>query len=134
MKFTSLLYSFLTKNRIVLPVGITILTLITLFLTLIPADVMGENKLWDYDKLGHMVLFGSWCLSVGLYYQISYPPVKLWVVFGSGVFFGLMIELLQHYLPVRRHGDPIDFIFDILGCLAAIWILHKVRQIDDSSS
>ena len=127
MNISSSIYSFLSKNSYLLPIGVITLTLGMLLLTLLPADVMGQNKLWSYDKLGHAVLFGSWSLSVGLYYQIhKSKTVKLWIIFASGTIFGLLIEILQYALPVNRQGDPVDFLFDLLGCLIAIWILKTI--------
>ncbi|MDZ7658357.1 VanZ family protein [Fodinibius sp.] len=127
MNISSSIYSFLSDHSYLLPIGVITLTLGMLLLTLLPADVMGQNKLWSYDKLGHAVLFGSWSLSVGLYYQIHKSKrVKLWIIFASGTTFGLLIEILQHTLPVNRQGDPIDFLFDVLGCLIAIWVLKTI--------
>jgi len=127
MKISSTIYSFLSKHSYLLPAGVITLTLGMLLLTLLPADTMGENQLWEYDKLGHAILFGSWSLSVGLYYQIhKSKAVKLWIIFVSGTAFGLLIEVLQHVLPVNRQGDPVDFLFDVLGCLVAIWLLKTI--------
>jgi glycopeptide antibiotics resistance protein len=107
------------------------LTLITLLLTLVPTDALGNSKLWSYDKLGHMILFGSWSFILGLYFQIrKSSSVNLWVIFASGATFGLLIEILQHLLPLKRQGDPVDLLFDILGCLAAIWILYRIQPRD----
>jgi Na+/H+-dicarboxylate symporter len=128
MKFASSLYSFLSNNRYLLPLGVVGITLAMLLLTLLPSDFMGSNKLWSYDKLGHAVLFGSWCLMVGLYYQISYSgTLSPWTIFASGAVLGLLIEILQYLLPLNRHADPIDFLFDVIGCLAAVWILNKIK-------
>ena len=127
MNISSSIYSFLSDHSYLLPIGLISLTLGMLLLTLLPADVMGENQLWSYDKLGHAVLFGSWSLTVGLYYQIRKgKAVKLWIIFTSGTAFGLLIEVLQYVLPVNRQGDPVDFLFDLLGCLVAIWILRTI--------
>lgn len=127
MNISDSIYSFLRDHSYLLPLGVITLTLGMLLLTLLPADVMGENKLWSYDKLGHAVLFGSWSLSVGLYYQIrKSKTVKLWIIFASGTTFGLLIEVLQYTLPVNRQGDPVDFFFDVLGCLVAVWLLKTI--------
>jgi len=127
MNIFSSIYSFLSDHSYLLPIGVITLTLGMLLLTLLPADVMGENQLWSYDKLGHAVLFGSWSLSVGLYYQIhKSKAVKLWIIFASGTTFGLLIEILQYALPVNRQGDPVDFLFDLLGCLIAIGVLKAI--------
>lgn len=128
MKFISSLYSFLSRNSYLLPLGVITLTIIMLLLTLLPSDFMGDNKLWSYDKLGHTVLFAAWCLFVGLYYQISMSiTVKLWVIFVSGISFGLLIEILQYTLPVNRSAEPMDFLFDALGCLIAVWLLKIIH-------
>lgn len=127
MNFASSLYSFFAKNSYLLPLGIISLTLVTLALTLMPTEVMVDSKLWSYDKVGHMILFGSWSLILGLYFVIRRSsPVNLWIIFASGSAFGLLIEILQQVLPLQRQGDPIDFLFDVLGCLVAIWILNKI--------
>lgn len=127
MNISASIYSFLSDHSYLLPIGVITLTLGMLLLTLLPADAMGENKLWSYDKLGHAVLFGSWTLSLGLYYQIhKSKAVKLWVIFASGTAFGLLIEVLQYALPVNRQGDPVDFLFDVLGCLIAIGLLKTI--------
>lgn len=127
MNFTSSVYSFFARHSYLLPLGIVSLTLATLALTLMPTDAMIESKLWSYDKLGHMVLFGSWSFTLGLYFEIRKSvSVNLWIVFASGSVFGLLIEILQHVLPLQRQGDPVDFLFDILGCLAAIWLLKQI--------
>lgn len=129
MKLFASLYSFLSKNSFLLPLGVFSLTLILLLLTLLPSNFIGNNKLWSYDKLGHAILFFSWCLFLGLYYQISRStPVKPWVIFVSGVTFGFIIEILQHILPLNRHADPMDFLFDVIGCLIAAWILKIIQQ------
>lgn len=125
MKFISI-YSFLARNSFIFPLLIVGLTFLMLGLTLMPTDVLGDNKIWNYDKLGHMVLFGGWTLTLGLYNQIgNFPIPKLnkWSIGGLGITFGLLIEVLQYALPLNRHADPVDFAFDILGCLLAIWIL-----------
>ncbi|PAU94372.1 hypothetical protein CK503_06090 [Aliifodinibius salipaludis] len=127
MNISASIYSFLSDHSYLLPIGIITLTAGMLLLTLLPAGAMGENKLWSYDKLGHAVLFGSWTLSLGLYYQIHKSKVvKLWVIFASGTAFGLLIEVLQYALPVNRQGDPVDFLFDLLGCLIAIGLLKTI--------
>lgn len=128
MKIASPLYSFLSRNSYLLPLGVFILTLVMLLLTLLPTEVMGDSKLWSYDKLGHMVLFGSWSFVLGLYFQIrKSTPVNLWVIFACGTTFGLLIEILQYLLPLKRQADSADFLFDVIGCLAAIWMLYKIR-------
>lgn len=135
MKLITSLYSFLSRNSFLLPLGVITLTITMLALTLLPSNFMGHTALWDYDKLGHMALFTSWCLTVGLYYQISREmPVKPWFIFASGITFGLLIEILQSALPLNRHADPVDFLFDAFGCLLAVWILNIIQPKETKNS
>ncbi|MGM0546383.1 MAG: VanZ family protein [Bacteroidota bacterium] len=127
MKLTDAIYNFLSRHSYLLPIGVAGLTIGMLLLTLLPSETLGDNKLWSYDKLGHAVLFGSWSLALGLYYQIhKAKPLKPWIVFTSGALFGLLIEILQYALPVNRQGDPADFLFDVIGCLIAVFILKVI--------
>lgn len=125
MKFANIIYSFLSKHSYLLPIGVIALTAGMLFFTLLPANYLGQNQLWSFDKLGHAVLFGSWTLVVGLYFFIRKNIfVNPWTIFMVGVSLGLLIEILQYSLPVNRHADPIDFLFDVIGCLVTVWLLH----------
>lgn len=120
------IYSFLSDNLFLLPLGIISLTLVTLLLTLMPSDFLGESQLWSFDKLGHILMFGSWTFTLGLYMQLSTTPnINVWGIFSIGVSFGLLIEVLQHVLPLNRHADPFDFLVDVLGCLLAVWLLKQ---------
>jgi len=123
---TNSVYSFLSENSYLMPLGIFVLTLLMLGLTLFPADFLGKSKIWSYDKLGHMALFGSWTYILGLYHHFNWKATtNLWVIFFIGVGFGLLIEILQYTLPLNRHGDFADLAFDALGCLIAVGALHK---------
>lgn len=128
MKFVTSIYSFLSDNSYLLPIGVILITLVLLYLTLVPSNMLGHYTVWSYDKLGHMLLFGSWCISVGLYYQIrKTSPASPWFIFFSGAIFGLLIEVLQYSLPFQRDPDPFDFLFDVIGCLIAVWVLKKTQ-------
>lgn len=126
MKLNSV-YTFLERNSYLFPLSLILITLVTLALTLFPADMMGSTSVWDYDKLGHLILFGGWTYSLGLYNQItgiSSVTIKSWMIAALGILFGLTIEVLQYALPVHRHADPMDLLADIIGCLIAIWLLR----------
>lgn len=118
-------YSFLQNNSYLLPLGIFALTVITLALTLIPAGMLSHNQIFSYDKLGHMLLFGSWTLLLGIYHSIAYTNnTNLLVIFLLGISFGIFIEILQYSLPfLNRHADIYDILFDAIGCLLAVWVL-----------
>lgn len=122
------LYSFLNKNSFLLPSGIISLTIITLALTLMPADMLSDNKIWSYDKLGHLFLFGTWTLLLGLYHSISkLRNINFAIIFSIGLGFGILIEVLQYSLPsLNRHADVFDVVFDSIGCLLALLLLKII--------
>jgi len=122
----SLIFNYLSSNRHILLLLIGTLTLITLFLTLIPSDKLISSNIWTYDKLGHLLMFGSWTYLFGIYqYTSSYDNLNLLTIFLVGVSFGLVVELLQYLLPVNRNADLFDIAFDSLGSLIAVLILKK---------
>lgn len=117
---------FLTKHQYLLPAGISLLTLLMLVLMLIPSNMLGTSQLWSYDKIGHLILFGSWTYTLGLYGFIkSKNRPNMLVLFAAGVAFGVFIEFLQYFLPVNRSAEPYDLLFDALGCLIAVILLIK---------
>jgi len=123
MKLTSL-YSFLSENKYLVPIGIACITVVLLYLTLAPSNMLGHSKIWNYDKLGHFLMFGSWTFCVGLYSYINSKSTSgLWVIFIVGVLFGALIEFLQYVMPFHRDPDIYDLLFDTLGCVGAVWLL-----------
>lgn len=125
---SNVIYSFLSRNSYLLTLGIIVLTLLMLALTLLPAETFSHHEIWSYDKIGHLLLFGSWTLLLGLYHNISRAGnTNFWVIFLIGTSFGILIELLQHSLPsLNRHADIVDVIFDTIGCLLAIGLLKII--------
>src|SRR5680860_191977 len=109
--------TYLSKRRYLLVIGIILVTLITLILTLLPVDNVLPAKIWSYDKLGHLFMFGGWTFLVGYYRFISKPQaINLFSIFFIGVFFGVAVEGLQYIMPFHRDADLFDIAFDALGC------------------
>lgn len=104
-----------------------LITALALLLTLIPAENIPRSRILSYDKLGHILLFGSWTYLLGLYSTLRNPTkTSLWKIFTLGVIFGGSIELLQEILPVNRQGDIVDFYVDALGAVLAIILLKLI--------
>ena len=118
------LISYLRARPYLILWGVVGITIAALLLTLIPADYLSKSSIWSYDKLGHLLLFGSWTYLLGLYVIIEYPAKhNLWKIFSLGVLFGGAIEILQYLLPVNRHGDIADFTVDVMGAIGAVILL-----------
>lgn len=95
-----------------------------MFGTLFPSDGLSKVNLWDYDKLGHFLMFLAWTFLYGLVRAARKKSVpNLLLVFSLGLFYGLLIEFLQFVLPTNRSPELYDFIADALGSGAAIILL-----------
>lgn len=123
------IHRFFSNRRYWLVICIFVLTAITLALTLLPVDRVLPSKIWSYDKLGHLAIFGSWTFLVGYYrYVLKSRSINLFLIFFVGVLFGIGIEVLQYLLPLNRQADFFDVAFDALGCFVAVLILYKVTS------
>lgn len=106
---------------------LAITTTLILIATLYPSSKSFSFNIWDYDKLGHFIMFGVWTFFYGLFRasKNTHRP-NLWVIFSLGSFYGLLIEFLQFVVPTNRNPETLDVVADIIGALAAIIILKFV--------
>lgn len=119
------LIRFLREHPAILVFGITGLTAVTLLLTLVPSDYMIHGNFWDYDKLGHALLFCAWTFLFGIYQVLNHPNLaQPYIIFTSGILFGGIIELLQYLLPIKRNADWMDLGVDALGALLATLVIQ----------
>ncbi len=118
---------YLLRSKYLIPGLFILVTLIMLFLTLVPMGTLGSSAIWGYDKLGHFLLFASWTFLFGafLYVNNSYK-LNLFTIFFVGVSFGILIEVFQYLLPFQRSAELFDIAFDSLGCLAGVLALKKI--------
>lgn len=120
------IFNYLSKNRAVLPLLISVLTLATLALMLLPLDKYVQGSIWSYDKVGHLLIFGSWTYLMGLYQMIYHSgKFSMFTIFIIGVSFGITIEFLQYLLPLNRSAELFDIAFDSLGSFLAVILLSK---------
>lgn len=120
---------FLLKNRLLISFLLLISTMVILFLTQFPSNKIGSSELYQYDKLGHFVLFFSWTFLFGLL-MISYKHVEasLILIFITGSLFGLFIEFMQGALPFDRTSSYGDLFADLIGTLAATFMLLLIKN------
>ncbi|TVQ67158.1 MAG: hypothetical protein EA360_03060 [Balneolaceae bacterium] len=121
--------SFLFHRRTLIATLLIASTAVILYITLMPSDKIGSHSLYQYDKAGHFVLFFGWTFLFGLL-MISVKEVNanLILIFIAGSLFGIIIELMQDWLPFGRSADLHDAIADILGALAATLVLFVIRR------
>lgn len=120
----------MTFIKRLIPFIFIVVTLITLLLTLLPANQLGKNDLFEYDKLGHFGLFFIWTLFFGLtaFFKKWNRFTHLMVVLISALLFGLGIEVMQRIFPLGRSFDLYDWLADGLGSLFAIAMLYYLKQ------
>jgi len=122
--------SFLFNHRKIIYTLFILITLAILALTMLPSQQLGQNRLFQYDKIGHFLMFFSWTLIFGLLYFSRNPDnANLGFILFSGAFFGIAIEALQVVLPFDRAFEFNDIIADLLGAGAATIVLFLIKKI-----
>lgn len=103
-------------------------TLLILIACSIPGSSLPSISLLEYDKFAHFVLFAGF----GWLWLNVYPG-RLLVILVMGLLYGAGTEFYQGWLPYERSPDPLDFIANALGLLAAlvafsIWQRRRLQQ------
>ena len=121
--------TFFIKREYIVYILFISCTAVTLALTLSPPSNFQGHSVFQYDKLGHFLMFFGWTLMFGLSWMIRKKnPVSLWIVFFTGLIFGITIEITQGFLPYERHPNPFDVVANGLGSLFAVIILNILQQ------
>jgi VanZ family protein len=94
-------------------------TLAILVACTLPGSSLPSTSLWEYDKVGHFVLFAvfGWLWMRAL--PASSRVVTLSVLAG-GIFYAVGTEIYQGLLPFDRHPDPYDALANIAGLFAGM--------------
>jgi len=120
---------FLIKREYFVYLLFLICTVITLLLTLLPPENLKGPSVFQYDKLGHFLMFFGWTFMFGLSHIIrKKQPVRLWIVFIIGALFGIAIEVTQGLLPYDRSPSVYDAIADIAGSFFAVLLLKYIQS------
>lgn len=120
---------FCLKNKQVIKILFVITTLSILLLTMLPPDKLGESDVYNYDKLGHFLIFFGWTLLFGLFmFTKKKTETKFVLIFIVGCAFGVAIEIFQEILPIDRNMDIFDALTDILASFTAMILLFWVKR------
>lgn len=123
------LLQILLSNKLLTGIILALSTLTIIYLTLTPADQIGDFSIYQYDKLGHFALFFGWTFFFGLLIlSFKEANTNLFFIFLAGSLFGISIEILQGVLPFGRSPDKIDAIADIIGTFCATILLYYIRK------
>ena len=80
---------------------------LTLVVMLTPADELADPGL--DDKVSHLLTFAALAVSG----RLALVPVRPLAVALAA--YALLTEVLQALLPIGRHGDPLDWLADVVG-------------------
>ncbi|WP_234573233.1 VanZ family protein [Rhodohalobacter sp. 614A] len=120
---------FCLRNRQLLKILLVLTTFIILFLTMLPPDKLGESSVYEYDKLGHFLIFFGWTLLYGLFmFEKKRTETKFILIFIIGCIFGIVIEILQGVLPIGRTMDIMDALTDIIASFIAMILLFLIKR------
>jgi VanZ family protein len=118
------------KGKYLLPsVGWALLVLAA---TGLPADripASGLLRVQHMDKLVHLGLFMVFALLLG--YGLAKQKAGsfgrrhgLWIVLASGLAYGALTELLQHFFLPGRQGSPLDFYSNGIGTVFGLLLFR----------
>lgn len=111
------------------PLLFILLTGVILYLSLLPSDSISPNLIWSYDKLGHGLAFGAWTVSFALILTYTFGKNPSFIILLiPGLAFGILTEVLQHYLPINRYFELLDLAADLTGIVLAIFLIIVVRK------
>ena len=120
---------FLIRNRLLMNILLAAATLVVMLTTLLPADTVGKSQLFQFDKIGHFLLFFIWTLIFGLYaFSKKNTEAGLVWVLIAGFSFGVIIELLQEFTALGRKMEMGDIILDFLGTICAVLTLLYIKR------
>jgi len=123
------LFIIFVKNRILIGILLVIATGVILFFTLVPSEHLGESDIYQYDKLGHFLLFFFWTLIFGLFmFSLKHKKASLLLIFIIGAGFGVTIEIMQGIMPFNRNPNFYDAVADVTGSLTATILLYFVKK------
>lgn len=96
-----------------------VVSVLIIIAVMIPGQDLPDVEIGGYDKLIHLCMFATWAVAVR--YDFKTGPRKFFMIFGAGLLFSLLTEILQ--LPVEgRSFDPYDMAADGAGLIAGLLV------------
>lgn len=108
---------------------LVIASMVLIYGTLFPADMIIKSELWSFDKIIHMIGFGGLTALIWLHLKRTGSigrPLDIWaLVLGIGA--GALIEILQYLMPLNRTAEWGDLCADTVGSILAVLVLRFLR-------
>lgn len=87
---------------------------------------LGSQSDKVYHALAYLVYTVVWYLTFRFTFAKSHFKA-LSYVFVLALSYGILIEVLQHYLTVNRQGDYKDVLANVLGTLIAVLVINLIN-------
>jgi glycopeptide antibiotics resistance protein len=121
------LFIFLIMLRFI--PGVVWLIIITILFVL-PGNEFPDETWFEkvyLDKWVHTFFF---FVLIYLFYIPLGDPQTRWLkrITLCGILYGVLIEVIQHYLAVGRSFDIVDIVFDAIGCIGAYFFWQKAGK------
>ncbi len=121
--------SFLAGHKILVYTLFVLITVATLMLTLLPPRHISDSALFQYDKLGHFLMFFGWTFMLGFSLMIRKRKLApLLGIFLTGTLFGISIEIIQELMPFGRTASFWDAVADAAGSFTAVILLWAIQS------
>ena len=102
-----------------------------LILSVINIGVLPKTDVPSADKIVHAIMYfsiaGMLMLNQTSYFRNKITKAQLYFAFLFSVSFGILMEIIQFFLPWRS-GSVYDFIANTLGVLLAIVIILLITH------
>jgi len=108
-----------------------ITALVILYLSLAPSDTFDKVSVFNFpnvDKVVHLCMYFG--LTIVLLYENRSTVKSNRSLFFLAIIpfaYGVLIEFLQSWLTLTRHGEFFDAVFDLFGVLIALFIWRLFR-------
>lgn len=116
--------------------GLITYTIILAAVTLAPAEFLSKAPFNIWDKLMHALTFGFWSALFYLYgfFFTTLDNVKIVKqAIGWGIFYGVLIEILQLTLPINRSFEWMDMLADAVGSVGFTLLIHFTIRTEKSA-
>lgn len=99
-----------------------------------PGNQVPKIPIWQFDKLVHSIVYAvlSITLIIAFYKDYTIPPKKiitLLLIIFFGIFYGGVMEILQHYIFINRSGNWYDFIANTFGTILGVILFPFINKL-----
>ncbi len=99
-----------------------------------PGDKVPKVPIWQFDKFIHSIIYLilSVTLIIAFYSKYNNPKNQIHyqlLIVSFGIFYGGIMEILQHYIFINRSGNWYDFIANSIGSLMGILIFPFIIKL-----